>query len=68
MKQQETTTEYSLRFLVLRALVVIVLVVGVLVALRCLRVTVAERDVPAPIVEELTRDDAEPLPSSTEQP
>lgn len=56
MMRQDSTKEYSLRFLVIRALVVIVLVLGILTALRCLGVTVTERDLPAPIVEEITRE------------
>lgn len=54
--RQDSTTEHSLRFLVIRALVVIAVVVGVLTALRCQGITVTERDVPAPVVEEITRE------------
>ena len=56
MMQRESTTEHSLRYLVIRALLVIAVVVGGLVTLRCLEITVTERDVPAPVVEEITRE------------
>lgn len=56
MMQQASSTEHSLRFLVIRALVVILVVVGVLAALRGYGVTVTERDVPAHVVEEIARE------------
>ena len=56
MMRRNATKEHSLHFLVIRALVVIVLVLGTLTVLRCLGVTVTERDVPAPVVEEVTRE------------
>lgn len=56
MMQQDSTTEHSLRYLVIRALLVIAVVVGVLVTLRCMEITVTEQDVPAPVVEEIARE------------
>lgn len=58
MKRNGEGKEYSLRFLVIRAVAVFVVVVAALLALRFWGVTVQEEDVPANLVEELTQDAA----------
>lgn len=68
MNQNSKEKQYSLRFLVVRAAVVIAVVVAVLLALRYWNVTVQERDVPATVVEEITRESTASGPSTVEAP
>lgn len=68
MNQSGKEKQYSLRFLVIRAAVVIAVVVAVLLTLRHWNVTVREQDVPATIVEEITREGAASGPSTVEAP
>lgn len=56
MKRSRLDKEYSLRFMTLRALVVIALVMAALMGLKWGRVIVPERDVPVQVVEEITRE------------
>lgn len=60
MMQNSEEKEYSLRFLIVRAAVVILAVVAVLVALRAAGVTIREKDVPPTVVEEITREGTVP--------
>lgn len=66
MMQNSEEKEYSLRFLIVRAAVVILAVVAVLVALHAAGVTVREKDVPPTVVEEITREGT--APSAAEAP
>lgn len=68
MKQSRNKKTENLRFLTIRAVVVIVVVVAALLALRIHGITVRERDVPVPVVEEITREDAGPADFVSEIP
>lgn len=65
MMQNSEEKEYSLRFLIVRAAVVILAVVAVLVALRAAGVTIREKDVPPTVVEEIAREGT--VPSTAQQ-
>lgn len=54
MRQGEK--KHSLRFLMIRALVVVAVVVTALLVLRFQGIIIRERDVPAPVVEEIARE------------
>ncbi len=60
MKHSKTENRQNIRFLTIRAVVVILAVLGALFVLRWGGVTVAERDVPVQIVEEVSRATAPP--------
>lgn len=68
MKQNSEEKGYSLRFLVIRAAVVIAVVVAALLVFRMTGVTVQEQDVPAPVVEEITREGTPSAQSMVEAP
>ena len=58
MKKSRLELTHSLRFLLVRAIVTVVLVVIVLLGLRMEGITVIERDVPVQIVEDIAREAA----------
>ncbi len=58
MKKSRLERTHSLRFLLVRAIVTVVLVVIVLLGLRVEGITVIERDVPVQIVEDIAREAA----------
>lgn len=63
MKKSRLDREYSLRFLVIRAVVTIALVLAVLLGLKLGGITVTERDLPVQEIEEAAEEAAMKLPA-----
>ena len=67
MKKTRLERNHSLRFLTVRAIITILLVLAVLMGLKKTGVTVVEHDVPIPVVEDIAREAGAPAESTLGQ-
>ena len=67
MKKNRLERNHSLRFLTVRAIVTILLVLVVLMGLRKTGITAVEQDIPVPVVEDLAREAGIPMESTLRQ-